>query len=1608
MRSACFVGAWISVLLALSLPAAAAPPQFDPLDDLMEVNPYSPHAGYPKLVTPQWIGEPGVEAAVVLAIDDMSDPARYEAYLRPILERLKQIDGRAPVSIMTCKVRPDDPRLQQWLKEGLSIEVHTLSHPCPMLQKGDFAAAAKTFHDCVDLISQIPGNRPVAFRVPCCDSLNTPSPRFYEEIFNRVSPDGHFLSIDSSIFNVFTSDDAALPRDLVQEPDGRERFQKYLPKGFVNTIENYPYPYVLGNLCWEFPCAVPSDWEAQHIQKPFNPRTVEDMKAALDLVVLKRGVFNLVFHPHGWIRNDQIVELIDHAVRKHGNKVKFLNFREAQERLNQNLLGGQPLRNDSGADNQVRIFDLDKDGYMDVRYPAVRTWNPKHDAWESQPSEKFPALPMGRARITEPGRDLEGVRFVDIDEDGHVDQVYSNERDYGIFLFDPATKGFTRKVMAGKAGEPGALPKIVTHGTNNGFFVHSRQLVWQNEHTARLPDHVDRRSFNELLKDLPPTGKSPRASLDSIRVAPGFTVELVASEPLVKDPIAMDWGADGKFWVVEMGDYPLGTDGKGKPGGVVRFLEDTNGDGVYDKQTTFIDGLPFPTGVMAWRNGVIVAAAPEIFYAEDRDGDGKADIREVLFTGFTEGNQQHRINGFELGLDGWVYGANGDSGGSVRSLKTGRAVNIQGRDFRFKPDTGEFETESGQTQYGRHRNDWGDWFGNNNPAWGWHFVLAEADLKRNPHFAPPDPRQPLEPDTRLHPVSRTLARFNDPEAANHVTSANSPTPYRDDLFGPHFGSSLFVSEPVHNLVHRMVLTPDGASLKGARAPGEETREFVASSDNWFRPTQLKTGPDGALWIADMYRAVIEHPEWIPPETQKKIDLRAGSEEGRIYRVFPVDRRPRSIPRLDGLDVKGLVAAMDSPSGWQRDTAQRLLMHKQDPATIELLRSLVRTTTNPKTRVQAVWTLAVLGGLDEPTALAALADARPEVRRNVIRAADGLLSTSPRLAEAVAACADDPDASVRLQAALALGDWHDPKAGSALARIARRDAEDLWIRTAVLSSAVPHVAIVLPALFQGGMEPPRAIVEPLVALAGSIRDERTILSVIDVLSAGEGQGGRTGAWRLAALRGLLDATGRAGQPIDLDRHPGLLRLLAAARTLARDEAAPEADRLAAIRLLGVAAGRQPADRDLLLELLSPRVPIALQQAVIDGLARTADPKLPDLWLRGWKTHSPTLRLAILDRLLSRKAWIEGLLSSLEDRCVATAEIDPAHRASLLTQRDPLLRRRAEAVFAHVPGTRQAVVDAYKPALALKGDSTTGKAVFQRVCATCHKLGETGFEVGPNLAALKEKSPEAILIAVLDPNRAFESRYGSFTMATTDGRVLSGLISSEAAAAVTLRRQEGKEDVVLRRDIEELKASGLSIMPEGMEKDLSHKDLADVIAFLEGIGPPPKSIPGNHPQAVRPAGDGKIVLPATNAEIRGTTLVFEPQYGNLGYWASADDHAVWKLEGVKPGRYEVWMEWACPDDAAGNVLEIRVGERRLVHEVRSTGTWDRYELKPIGEIELGTGSDRLELRPAAAPRNALLDLRRIELRPAKPAVKGAFHRPDDGNPVCSCCTISSQGG
>src|SRR5262245_5581637 len=278
LLSLCFV----LVAGASAAPAASSANRFTVLDEFAEI--YYPNANFPKLTTAQWIGEDGVDAALVLAIDDMRDPKKYEAYLRPVLDRLKQIDGRAPLSIMTCKIQPQDAQLQSWLKEGLSLEVHTVDHPCPILDKSDFTSAKSTYDRCVDLMSSVPGNQPVAFRTPCMDGINSASPRLFSEIMMRTAPSGRFLTISSSVGMVLTPDDPENPKGLVTDKDGKPRFNKYLPAGWVNYIKNYPYPWVIGNSFWEAGFCVPDDYQGSRPNGDKNPQTVEDIKASIDAV----------------------------------------------------------------------------------------------------------------------------------------------------------------------------------------------------------------------------------------------------------------------------------------------------------------------------------------------------------------------------------------------------------------------------------------------------------------------------------------------------------------------------------------------------------------------------------------------------------------------------------------------------------------------------------------------------------------------------------------------------------------------------------------------------------------------------------------------------------------------------------------------------------------------------------------------------------------------------------------------------------------------------------------------------------------------------------------------------------------------------------------------------------------------------------------------------------------------------------------------------------------------------------------------------------------------------------------------------------------------------
>lgn len=949
-----------------------------------------------------------------------------------------------------------------------------------------------------------------------------------------------------------------------------------------------------------------------------------------------------------------------------------------------------------------------------------------------------------------------------------------------------------------------------------------------------------------------PPPKSPEASLAAIETKPGLEVQLVASEPLIVDPVAIDWGADGKLWVVEMCDYPSGLDGNWKPGGRVKFLEDADGDGQYDRATLVADALPFPTGVTAWRDGALVCSAPDIWFV--RVG---TPPRKVL-TGFATDNYQARVNSLNLGLDNWIYGANGLLGGVIRGLAGEKPVNISGRDFRFHPDTAEFEPASGLTQQGRARDDWGHWFGCDNSTLAWQYPLPDHYVRRNPHVAAPPPRVAVvrgRDAGRLYPVSRLLERFNHPESANHATAVCGLGVQRDPLLGAQYDGNLFACEPVHNLVRRIVLRPDGVTFAGERAADEQQSEFLASRDNWFRPVQARTGPDGALYIVDMYRFVIEHPRWIPAERLAQLDVRAGADKGRIYRVVPSGTKPVPPTNLRQLSTSRLVAALDTANGTRRDLTQLELIQRGDRAAIPPLTALARQAALPAVRLQAACVLDGLNAVTPTLLTTGLVDTNGAVRANAIRLSEPFLRgndgpVDSLLVAALLQAVADPELTVRYQLALSLGEWNDPRAGQALAALAARDLGNSWMRAAIVSSATRSAADILDAVLNTDAKAAgrSELISQLIATAAGEGNPASLDRIIGLITPREGSAPEV--WQLAALTSLLDAIARKNLALEsLQARAKLMRVFAWAGTAAVAADTGEAPREAAIHLLGRLPQWRVEDVRALAGLLDRPQSARVQAAVLDALKRARSPQVATLLLAGWLQRSPALRLAILDVLLSRDEWTKDLLAAIAANTVAPSELSPENRQRLLTHRNREIQEQAGTLFKTSGASRQELLARYHDVATLSGDAAHGAEVFAKNCATCHFVRGQGHNVGPNLAALADKSPADWVLAILDPNAVVEPRYVAYNLETRDERSLSGIVSAETATTLTLVQGGGLQETILRSDIASMRASGLSLMPEGLEQAIPPQAMADLIAFLKTSPRPFGSASAEQAEAAR---------------------------------------------------------------------------------------------------------------------------------------------------------------
>jgi putative membrane-bound dehydrogenase-like protein len=960
---------------------------------------------------------------------------------------------------------------------------------------------------------------------------------------------------------------------------------------------------------------------------------------------------------------------------------------------------------------------------------------------------------------------------------------------------------------------------------------------------------------DDLARELPRIKPlDAAAALRAFQVHAGFRLEPVAVEPLVTDPVSVCYDGDGRLYVVEMRGYPYPED---QPTGNVSLLVDRDGDGRYDTSTIFVDGLSWPTSVVPYDGGAFIAVAPDIVYAKDTNGDGVADVKRVMFRGFGTQNVQALVNGLLWGLDGWIYGVSGGNGGDIKNLSRpdARPVSVRGRDFRFKPDGSVFESISGGGQFGHAFDDWGHRFTCNNSNHIRQILLPAHALERNPALLGPSVLDDIAaegaaaPVYRISPpepwrVVRTRQRAADPVlsrrlaptelfATGFFTSATGVTIYRGSVYPTAYRGNAFIGDVGGNLVHRKVLTKNGAEFRATRA--DEKVEFLASTDNWFRPVNFANTPDGTLLVLDMYRETIEHPFSIPEPIKKHLDLTSGKDMGRLYDLVPADGTRRRRPSLSTATTAELVNHLADPDAWWRETAQRLLIERHDPGAIPLLKALAGRRPSALGRMHALCTLEVLGGLGSEELIGGLHDPEPGVREQSARLSEGLVSDQPAVVEALVTLVDDPDTMVRFQTAFSLGAVADPVAVDALARIAVRDAESRWIRAAVLSSLRGRSEALLTALaaqrdfFEQAAG--RIWLDELSALIGAENHPTAIEALLDRFAGPKADPGRVRAVILGLGRGLQRSGGSLRRWL---QGPGAARFTPSFDRAAVVAAAegPVKSRVESIRLLGLG----PVDRalDVLPPLLDARQPSEVQLATLQALGPLPDPRVAARVIAQWKALSPTVRREAVEVLFARSERLPVLLDALAAGAVLPVDLDPGRRAQLLALKDPQLEQRAlKLLGTAATSDRSQVITAHRRALEMTGDLERGKSVFKKACATCHLAEGVGADVGPNLATITGRSAEDLLIHILDPNREVAPSYLNYNAALADGRVLSGLIAVESANSVTLKRAEGATDIIPRSQIEALSSTGQSLMPEGLEKGLEVGDFADLIAYLRSI-------------------------------------------------------------------------------------------------------------------------------------------------------------------------------
>lgn len=989
-----------------------------------------------------------------------------------------------------------------------------------------------------------------------------------------------------------------------------------------------------------------------------------------------------------------------------------------------------------------------------------------------------------------------------------------------------------------------------------------------------------------LLQVVACTGKKmiskpvlPGQALATFQVAEGFNIEMIAAEPLLSSPVDMEIDEYGRLYVVEMHGYPLDKSGSGN----IIQLSDTNGDGIMDKRTVFKDKLVLPNGILRWKKGFIVTDAPNVLYLEDTDQDGKADKTDTLLTGFALTNPQHNMNNPLYGLDNWIYIAHegavktrdfaaefGDGGTEVhfmddRDTKS-LPVNAGGRSIRFQPDKKWLEMTASRCQFGHSFDEWGNWFGCNNSNQGYHEVIANRYFERNPYLLAAGATQSMSDHLDAAEVFPTTSNPDRQLLTNVgvMTSAAGLTAYLGNAFPPPYnGRVTFITESVSNLVHVDALRDSGVSFAAGRILPNS--EFLSSSDAWSRPVNLYVGPDGALYVLDYYRRVIESPEWMSKEAIEEGNLYDGVDRGRIYRITP--KAGLKADWMKGLSLgdattEELIEQLANPNGWWRKQAQRLLVDRRDSNAIPLLKATVNESGSPMARLHALWVLQGMDVLPYETIVRALKDSSAGIRVNGIRLAELHLNHLPQLEQSLWQLEKDPDPKVRFQLLLTLGYLDTQGSEKVRNAILFSDIKDKWVQIAALSGPPAKTAALLDLVLTRykAQEPAYdALVKRLTEMTGASANPATISALITKACLQS----NPQPWQAPILAGL--SAGVRNRKDSLSFSPALhqtlvqtffntnndalrnacfktlqvtglpdeqLKASAIDKAVAIAQRKTESDERRADAISFISLGDPKPYFNLLTSFFnageSPRVQSAALHT-LDKIPNSTD--LCQYLVKEWPQLSASLRDDAIPVFMKEEDKIDILITALEAGKIQPGHVSFNRSVYIMQVKNETLKNRARKIFTKSSQDAKAINKKYQQALELTGNAEKGMTVFLQNCGLCHQVrGEKGVAFGPDLGTIHNWKKEDLLANILDPNLAIYPGFDLWEIKLNSGESLQGIIANETPAAITVKNQGMMDRTINRQDIASLKSLNLSAMPTGLEQKINYQDMADLLAFL----------------------------------------------------------------------------------------------------------------------------------------------------------------------------------